>query len=103
MEEILHYLGYINLVNTWINYQAQMVSRISEPSTVAARRLTSFQWKTIRLSLTLKTMWFGGGLVKTIHLSMHWGFEAWLEKLLGFSSAFHYKIAALEDVTSKPF
>ena len=34
MEEILHHLGYINLVNNGINYQPQLVSRISEPSTV---------------------------------------------------------------------
>jgi len=34
MEEILHHLGYINLVNNGINYQPQLGSRISEPSTV---------------------------------------------------------------------
>ena len=43
MEEILHHLGYIymyiyNLVNNGINYQPQLVSRISEPSTGSYKR-----------------------------------------------------------------
>ena len=37
MEEILYHLGCINTVNNGINYQPQLASRISEPSTVCKK------------------------------------------------------------------